>query len=163
MRRAPDYFVPRSFLFGNSGARSEPGAAGHGTGRATAATRTARVGESWPGGDPRPPLAWPCPPWAAVEAPEWGIPALQGERVHATACSSVNFSPRSAEPVATRGCACRVSGFSFLWAALASCPARAAARHADLAVFLAAQWAGRRAHLAEREGRLRAGLAWRLA
>lgn len=51
-------------------------------------------------------------------------------------------------------------GFLFSWAALGSCPACAAARHADLGVFLAAQRAGRRAHLAEREGRLRAGLAW---
>lgn len=76
-----------------------------------------RVGEPCPGGDPRcpplPPPAWLCPLWAAVEALGWGIPALQGERVHATACGSLNFSPRSAEPVATRGRACGVSGFPF--------------------------------------------------
>lgn len=57
-------------------------------------------------GPPLPHPAWPCPLWAAVEALGWGIPALQGGRAHATACCSINFSPRSAEPVATRGRAC---------------------------------------------------------
>lgn len=116
-------------------------------------------------GPPLSPPAWPCPLWAEVEAPGWGIPALQGRVSSRHRLQLRQLLPSQCRARGHPGPCVHVGsvGFLFFWAALGSCPACAAARHADLGVFLAAQRAGRRAHLAEREGRLRAGLAWRLA
>lgn len=74
MRRAPDYFVPRSFLsLGNSEERLEPGSGGRGAGEASAAPPARPGPVGWPGGraagDGASPVALRLPPSAPPSPP----------------------------------------------------------------------------------------------